>query len=284
MPKALGASLHFLYCDETNLEERAGDFLIYGGLLIEASKALSLSLAIDELRARHGIAREYRLKFNPGPDGLSHAAFIALKQELIELVASFGGKLMTYLVLHDIARSPDEARRNGINCVCFHFHLLLEKLGGPGMVLIDRFTDQGNAIEGHLRDKFTIGVTGLPFTPELRLKNIIGFHYSTIGQSHLPSVIDILLGSLRFAINTHTRDQSANMVSARTILGLLSPIFWRLEPGAPVPEIGIQFSPKQIRGDRYRAKYLSTKKFLADCGVAIYQDFSDPDSSILSSL
>ena len=30
-------ALHLFYCDETNLEERAGDFLIYGGLVIDGA-------------------------------------------------------------------------------------------------------------------------------------------------------------------------------------------------------------------------------------------------------
>ena len=110
--------MHLLYCDETNLEERAGDFLIYGGLIFDGATAKEFSIAIDELRERHGVPRDYQLKFNPGPEGFSHPQFVALKQELLQLAAHFGARLVVYVILHDIAVDPDTARRNGINTVC----------------------------------------------------------------------------------------------------------------------------------------------------------------------
>ena len=66
----------------------------------------------------------------------------------------------------------------------------------------------------------------MPYAAEMRLTNIVGFHYSCIGQSHFPSIIDILVGSLRFAINAHTRGQVANLATANVLLGLLSSLFW----------------------------------------------------------
>jgi hypothetical protein len=211
--------LHLFYCDETNLERRAGDFLIYGGLMIDGATAVDFSAAMDELRARHKVPRDYHLKFNPSPAGFSHPQFIALKREVLELAARFGARLVVYVILHDIATSPDEARRNGINTVCYHFDCILNRVGGAGLVLIDRFNDAGNAVDAHLRDKFTIGLTGMPYSAEMRLSNIVGFHYSAIGQSHFPSIVDVALGSLRFAINAHTRAQAAHLATANTLLG-----------------------------------------------------------------
>lgn len=267
--------MQLLYCDETNLEERAGDFLIYGGLMIGADQARRLSHAIDRLRAEARIPREYRLKFNPGPEGLAHGDFIALKQSVLELCAAFQVRLLTYVILHDIAASPDEARRNGINATCYHFDCILNRLGSAGLVLIDRFNDQGNLIEAHLRDKFSIGITGMPYAGEIRLENIVGFHYSAIGQSHFPSLVDIVLGSLRFAINAHTRGIEAQLGTARQLLNLLSPLFWREVEDQPVPEIGFQFSPKIIRSPRYKARYEELKAFLEDGGVATAQPITD---------
>lgn len=267
--------MHLLYCDETNLEERAGDFLIYGGLMIDADRALDLSLAIDDLRGRYGVNRDYRLKFNPGPEGLSHAQFVALKQEALEIIAAHGARLIAYVILHGIAVDPDKARRNGINTVCYHFDCLLNRLGGPGLVLIDRFNDAGNAIEAHLRDKFSIGLTGMPYGGEMRLTNIVGFHYSAIGQSHLPSLIDIVLGSLRFAINAHTRRQDQYLQTSHALLGLLSPLFWRQSDGEPVPELSFLFSPKVVHIDRFRGQYEALKQFLAEGGILTAQQITD---------
>lgn len=267
--------MHLFYCDETNLEKRAGDFLIYGGLIIDGATAKGFSAAIDEMRTRHGVPRDYLLKFNPGPEGFSHDQFIALKQEVLEVAARFGARLVVYTILHDVATNPDTARRNGINTVCYHFDCILNRLGEAGLVLIDRFNDEGNAIDAHLRDKFTVGIKGLPFSPEMRLANICGFHYSAIGQSHFPSIVDVALGSLRLAINAHTRETVGLMGTANTLLGLLSPLFWRQNPSDPVPELGFQFSPKVIRATGYRTKYQGLKDFLATAGIATHQDITD---------
>jgi hypothetical protein len=267
--------LHLLYCDETNLEERAGDFLIYGGLVVDGATAKDFSAAMDELRTRHGVPRDYQLKFNPGPAGLSHPQFIALKQEVLEIAAHFGARLVVYVILHDIAVDPDTARRNGINSVCYHFDCILNRLGDSGIVLIDRFNDAGKLIDAHLRDKFTVGITGLPFSPEMRLTNIVGFHYSAIGQSHFPSIIDVALGSLRLAINAHTRGTAGLLPTANTLLGLLSPLFWRRNPTEPVPELGFMFSPKVVKAARYKAKYEELKAFLADAGIVTHQEITD---------
>jgi hypothetical protein len=267
--------LYLFYCDETNLEERAGDFLIYGGLIIDGATAKDFSSAIDELRSKHGVPRDYRLKFNPGPEGFSHEQFIALKQEVLEVAARFGARLVVYTILHNVAKNPDIARLNGINAVCYHFDCILSRLGEAGLVLIDRFNDHGNAIDAHLRDKFTIGVTGLPYSQEVRLANISGFHYSAIGQSHFPSIVDVALGSLRLAINAHTRETTGLLPTARTLLGLLSPLFWRHNDGEPVPEWGFQFSPKVVKVAQYKTKYLSLKDFLSCAGVPTHQEIAD---------
>lgn len=270
-----GISLHLFYCDETNLEDRPGDFLIYGGLIVNGAIAKEFSAEIDELRTRHGVPRDYRLKFNPGPEGFTHEQFIALKQEVLEVAARLGARLVVYVILHDIATNPDAARRNGINTVCYHFDCILNRLGGAGLVLIDRFNDEGNAIDAHLRDKFTVGITGLPYTPEMRLANICGFHYSAIGQSHFPSVLDVALGSLRLAVNAHTRETAGLMTTANTLLSLLSPLFWRQNDDERIPELGFQFSPKVIKAPKFRTKYQGLKDFLAAAGIATHQEITD---------
>lgn len=266
-----GVAVHLFYCDETNLEERAGDFLIYGGLMIEGATAQEFSAAVDQVRDWHGVPRDYRLKFNPGPEGLSHAQFIALKQEVLETAVRFGARLVVYVTLHDVARNADEARRYGINTVCYHFHCILNRLGGAGLVLIDQFNDAGNAIAGHLRDKFTVGLTDMPGRGEVRLPNIVGFHYSAVGQSHFPSIVDLALGSLRFAINAHTRGQDAHLPTATALLGILSPLFWRQAAGVPVPELGFIFSPRSVRNPGYRATYERLKAFLEEGGIPTAQ-------------
>ena len=142
-----------------------------------------------------------------------------------------------------------------------------------GLVLIDRFED--TQIDAHLREKFSVGVTGLPYSDEQRLKRIVGFHYSAIGQSHFGSIVDIALGSLRFAINAFTRDDSKKLPTARRLLGLLSPLFLRENDGDAVSELSAFFSPKVIRVKDYRARYEGVKHFLSESGIVPNQQITD---------
>jgi len=233
--------MFLLYCDETNLEERSGDFFVYAGIAVNGSTAKSLSQKVDEIRNRWKVPRNFKL------EALSNADFVKLKQELIEAAIAHDVKLLVYVILHDISKDPEEARRNGINTICYHFDCMLNVYLRPGVVLIDRFSD--SQIDQHLVEKFSTGVTGLPFSKELRLANVIGFHYSAVGQSHFSSLIDIVLGSLRFSINAFTRKDASRMATATTLIKLISPLFHR-ESSGRVSEISFYFSPKTIKVDQ----------------------------------
>lgn len=263
--------MHLLYCDESNLAEKAGDFLIYGGVIIDAATAREFSREIDEIRGGFGVERAYRLKFNPGPKGMSHQDFIKLKQAVLECAVKYRAQFIAYAILHDIAKSPDEARRNGINTVCYHFNCILNRLESPGLVLIDRFNDEGNQIDGHLADKFSIGLLDMPYSKEMRLENIVGFHYSAIGQSHFPGIVDVILGSLRFAINACTRNEEKNFDTSKSLLNLLSPMFFREEGAAKVSELGFLLSPKVVKAAKFRDVYSRLHQFLAGSGVDLAQ-------------
>lgn len=257
--------MHLLYCDETNLEERKGDFFAYGGVVIDGTKARDLSHRIDKIRRGAKVPPDFKIKFNPGPPGLDHQQFIELKKAIIAAAIDAKVGMLISVILHDIASSPDVARRNGINTLCFHFDCLLNRTQGPGLVLIDRFSDR--QIDAHLAEKFSVGVTGLPHTTEMRLSNVVGFHYAAVGQSHFSSLIDIVLGSLRFAINAFTRHEEANLEAAKRILEGIQPLFYRDGEKAPISELSFFFSPKTVKVAGYREKYVALKGFLADNGL-----------------
>lgn len=258
--------MHLLYCDESNLEHRGGDFLIYAGIAVPGNAAGAISDRIDELRCAAGLAPDVRLKFNPRPEGLTHQQFLDLKRSIIDVAVEHGCKLLAYAVLHDLAGDPDNARRFGINTVCYHFHCVLNRINEKGIVLIDRFNDANNEIEAHLKDKMAVGVQ-LPHRPApTRLSNIVGFHYSAVGQSHFTTLIDIIVSSLRYAINIHTRADE-NRRGALNILKALSPLFYRYEGDDRVPDMGFCFSPMNVRSARYYGLYLDLQGFLQEGGV-----------------
>lgn len=258
--------MHLLYCDESNLEHRAGDFLIYAGISIPGDAVGALSDRIDELRLASGLAPDVRLKFNPRPEGLTHQQFLELKQSIIGAATEHGCKLLAYAVLHDLAGDPDNARRYGINTVCYHFHCVLNRMNEKGIVLIDRFNDTNNEIEGHLKDKMAVGVQLPHRNAPTRLSNIVGFHYSAVGQSHFTTLIDIIVSSLRYAINVQTRNEE-NRQGALNILQALSPLFFRYDGHDQVPDMGFCFSPMNVRSDRYHSRYMALQGFLREGSV-----------------
>ena len=260
--------MHLFYCDETNLEEKSGDFLIYGGISIDCKKAKGLHNEIEKIRNDAGLEPNFQLKFKPQPENLSHGEFSSLKQSVIQSAIQHEVKLFVYLVLHDLAKSPDLARRNGINTVCYGFHRLLEKVEDSGLVLIDRFKDRSNEIDSHLRTKFSVGLTDMPEGyNNKRLSNILGFHYPAIGQSHFPSIVDIVLGSLRFAVNAHTRSEDKNLKTAEILLKHLALLFHKEGNDASISEISLKFSPNNVQKPVYRKKYDSLKEFLSKYGI-----------------
>jgi hypothetical protein len=261
--------MHILYCDESNLEERPGDFFVYGGCVFEGERAYALSQKIEELRKAAKLPEEYVLKFNPKPDHLNHQQFLELKQAIIEAAASANCIFIASLILHDIATSADQARRNAINTVCYHFDCYLNRPKSHGLVLVDRFED--GKIDAHLREKFATGVTGLPYSPRLRLERIIGFHYSAIGQSNFGSIVDIILGSFRYAVNAFTRKDEKAMPGAKAILAALAPLFFRESSDGAVSEISLMFSPKAVKSDKYRSLYDALIAFLAENGIVASQ-------------
>ena len=168
--------MHLLYTDETNFEERDGDFFVYAGVAIDGSKALALSKEIGAVRSKAKVDKSFKLKFNPGPKHLSHQEFIALKQEIISACVEHGCHLLASVILHNIATSAADARLKGINTICFHFDCLLIRKKDAGLVLVDRFSD--SKIDAHLVEKMAIGLTGMPYSSEMKLSNLVGVHYA----------------------------------------------------------------------------------------------------------
>ena len=210
------------------------------------------------------------LKFNPGPETFSHDQFVELKRRVISAAVKHDCKLLVNLVLHDIARSSEEARRNGINTLCFHFDCFLNRPKVGGLVLIDRFSDK--QIDRQLAEKLSVGLTGqLPFSKELKLQHILGCHYTAIGQSHFCSLVDVILGSLRFAINAFTQRSDQHAETSRNILNQLSPLFFR-EGSDQVHSISFWFSPATIKHAGYRERYVALKAYLEQNGVSIAQE------------
>lgn len=267
--------MYLLYTDETNLDPSQGDFFVYGGIAIPGEKAGALTERIEAIRAEAKIPPAFVLKFNPSPDHLKHPEFLECKRAIIAAACESGCVFLSSIFLHAIAERTgvDTARRFEINRIGFHFNSFLNRVNDTGLVLVDRFSD--SQIDAHLREKFSIGLTGMPYSKTIRLNKILGFHYSAIGQSHFPSLIDILMGSLRFAINSYTSTDEGRIRTAHTLLALMSPLFFR-EPGqTAVPSLGINFDPYVIKSAKFRDQYNALKAFFEAAGIVTSQEISE---------
>ena len=269
--------MKLLYCDESNMEERSGDFLVYGGVVVPGENAKALSEDIRKIRQKAGIEATERVKFLPPVSPCDHKAYIEVKQAIIEAAIDREAVFIAYLVLHDLAKDPEEARLFGINTVCTHFNWILNRIGGPGLALIDRINNPGGQVDDHLREKFAVGVKGMPYSKQMRLENIVGFHYSTIGQAHFTSISDILIGSFRFAINAHTRDDVGRRESAVALLKLLSPLFFREKGSEKVSELGLALRPKNVGAPAFWKKYHSLRNFLREGSIDMAQEVTNND-------
>lgn len=256
--------MYLLYTDETNFNKNEGDFFIYGGVGIDINQAPSLSKAIDSLREEYGYRPEDLLKFNTHerPSTIDSEAHKKIKQRVIEEAAAHRVVLFASLILHNIAIDSDEARRKEINRVCFNFDVFLRERNEYGIVLLDTFSDK--ELQNILREKFSIGLKGLPYSERFRLEQVLGFHLASIGSSNFSSVVDIVLGSLRYAVNA--LHKPSRQVVARKLLNLLSPLFLRNE-GDKIRESSLFFSPLSIRIYNFFKQYRDLQEFLTQNGL-----------------
>ena len=117
-------------------------------------------------------------------------------------------------------------------------------------------------------------ITGMPYSERLRLSNIMGFHYSAIGQSHFSSLIDVLIGSMRFAVDAFSSQQERALETAQLLVRQMSPLFERESEGT-VSELSINFSPKIIKVAKYRERYQALKDFFSSCGCEPHQEITE---------
>jgi hypothetical protein len=260
--------MHLLYTDEVNVDPRSSDFFIYGGVSVDANQAASLSRRIDVLRQEHGYRPEDLLKFNTRerPAIISPEIHKEIKRRVIEAAAAHGAVLFASFILHDIATSPEEARLKEINRVCYNFDCFLQERDEFGIVLIDTFTDSN--LPQILRERFSIGLSGLPYSDQYRLERVLGFHLASIGSSHFSSVVDIVLGSLRYAVNC--LDDASRRHIVQTLLSQLAPLCLRNDDGS-IRELSLFFSPVTVRVPQYYEKYQNLRNCLTRNGLGVIE-------------
>ena len=263
--------MHLFYADETSLDPARHEFFVYGGLAIPSDTCFDLHSKCEAIRQAFRIPADFLVKFNPGPSHLDHPQFIDLKKALIAAACEANCRFLSTIFLHKIG-TMEKARLWEINRLSFHFNSFLSARSSHGLILIDRFSDK--QLDPHLREKFQIGLRDMPYSKEMRLGRVMGFHYSAIGQSNFPSLIDILIGSLRFVVDAFSHDSQVEKDTARILLAQMGPLFERCSDGR-VSVLSLNFDPKVIKADAYRTRYQSLKDFFTSCGLEPEQAITD---------
>jgi hypothetical protein len=261
-----------LYADESNLDPETVYF-VYVGIAFPVESIPGLHRAIEDIRTRLNVPREYVLKFNPKPTEFTHAQFIELKQSVLEAAATHGAQLIAVLTHHGIVKdgNVDHARRLAINTILYHFDCHASRRQTMGLALLDRFPDKN--IDAQLKKNMAIGLTGMPYSAEYKLKNVVGVHFSAIGQAHFPSIVDVAAGSLRFAIDTHVNKSDGYMNTAKKLLSLLRPMFLMDLANGTIHKIALMHSPTEIKAEKYTLAVRELFAFLSENGLPPSQKF-----------
>jgi hypothetical protein len=261
--------MQLLYADESNMDPAGAEFFVYAGVAIPGSRAGELSARIDDLRRTFRYGPTDRLKFNTvdRPAHVTPEQHREIKRQVMLAAGECEAKLIASFILHSIARSPEEARRFEINRVCFHFDCVLRRASDHGLVLLDTFADK--TLNNLLTEKFLVGLKGLPHSKIYRLDRILGFHLASIGTSNFCSLVDVVVGALRFCANAIA--DGVPRATALILAQQLSPMCIR-DPNGQVSELSLFFSPKAVRIGAYRARYNVLREFFAAAGLEPAQE------------
>jgi len=270
--------MYLFYTDETNLNPDNSDFFIYSGILIPDDNAYHLSRRVDALRLQYGYGPDAKLKFNTHDNPrrrfnnneiITPDDFRRLKQSVIKLARMNDVKIITSMISHKIAVNPDKARTYEINRCVMHFNRIIRNEEDCGLVFIDTFTNREGepSLREICEEKFMEGILYEDGSHN-RLERIVGFHPSYINGSHFSSIIDIIIGSLRYAINH--RETSTSPLLLNQLRDMF--IYKTIEDTDVVCEESLFFSPRHP-GHRYRAEYIELKRYLSDNGILTEQNF-----------
>ncbi|MGC4111769.1 MAG: hypothetical protein QM747_15395 [Nocardioides sp.] len=261
--------MYWLFTDETNTTDKDGDFFIYGGVIVTPEMAGNLHDAVEQIRHKYGFRDGDQFKFQTKsrPRHVTLDDFSAAKAEANRALLDHGAIVMIYVVLHDLARSKtiETMTEWALNSLLYHFDVnFLRQKNDFGAVCIDRL-DPKQAYS-YMRETFAHGVA-FPNGSRVKLGRVIHYSMSSDGASHLSSLTDIALGSVRYAVNFATGQ--GNETVARKVLQPVAAAMWHQVAPDGTHKVGgygfLQY-PKTINAPSYRARYDALVKSLGDLG------------------
>lgn len=254
--------MYLMFTDETNnTASEQAKFFIYGGLIVPVTRIQVLSAKIEDIRINAGYSVDDCLKFdtNARPDHVSREECTEAKKRVLHSCIEEGCKFIAYFVLHQIAknRDPRELVTWAADHVIGRFNMYLQEKDSQGICLIDSLPVDKQF--QYLSDKFT---TGLDLPGEnLSLNRIQVFGATVINASQISSAMDIVLGSLRYAVN-----DPANKEAAKSMMEDVARMMWYREHQGEkyLGDRGVILRPKlnNIEVEAYRQGYQTLTDYL----------------------
>jgi len=258
--------VHSFVIDETNKNSTAGQFLIVGGLVFRPKQMVKVHDAVEKIRLKYGYRDGDSLKFqiSARPAHVSIQDATAAKKAVIKKLGKYKVRMITYVILHDIAASSSEQERMkmALNTLAWGYHRLLKSDDADGMMLIDRDDQQHPHLVSLFQNGLSVERRNLVLRDRIRF-----FGMTANNESHLSSAVDIALGGFRFCVNTAGLDEahSAHM-TANSIFGPLSSLLWSEKRGVTrrIGGFGFHARPKSVRVQRYQEQYDELRQKLSE--------------------
>jgi len=195
--------MYVLMTDESNREpSKEAKFFIYGGVLFPVDIFETLHNEVEQIREDAGYKRCDEFKFNirSRPEYVKREDCTKAKRKVIKLCQKTGCKFIAYIIHHDIViNQTDKIKMTYAADALFgRFNEFLQIKDSTGICVVDNLSIKAQF--KYLAEKFAIGLH-MP-DGEKRLDNILLYSASCINASHVSSIIDIVLGTFRYCINT----------------------------------------------------------------------------------
>lgn len=250
--------MYILFTDETNSQSNAkSKFFIYGGVFFSSESAVAIHQAIKELREEAGLLPSDELKFDTRSrpkKRVSVEEHKELKKRVLQIALDHDVRFIANLVLHDLA-DRDNLISWGANNVIERFHGFLNLEDEHGIVTMDRVPTKTNGFD-YIQEKFQQGLS-YPYG-RVSLSRVCAFTLTSVGASHLGSLVDIVLGSFRYCINEREK-----LDVPKVMLPDLVKLMWKRKVGKNlvVTGYGLVFSPEieKVKALKYRQEYQGIK-------------------------
>lgn len=251
--------MYWLFTDETNVTEKEGDFFIYGGLMMTSDQMVALNQEVIAIRKKYGYKDADRFKFQTAsrPEQVTPEQFAQAKAEALTALEKHGARVVMYVVLHDIAKnkSVQQMTEWALNALLAHFDLrFLAEADDMGAVCIDRLDPKFGY--KYMSDMFANGIEVDGRSEKLR--RIVHYSMSCDGASHMSSLTDIALGSMRYAVN-YAGGKGKEEVARNLMVPLARAMWHKKVAGKNERRVGgygfLKYPRTEVRVPAYRKKY-----------------------------